>query len=75
MKKFGSRVALLAVPVVALALLGIQAASVSFGALPPVTEVPAVPKSADRSVTASKDSPVLDLTTWQETGSKSGIRR
>jgi len=73
--RIASRVALVAVPVVALVVLGVDSASTSFGALPPVVNPPAAPKSADRSVAASKESPVLDLTTWEETVQKSGIRR
>jgi len=73
--RIASRAALLAVPVVALAVLGVDAASTSFGALPPVVDPPAAPKSVDRSVAAGKESPVLDLTTWEETVQKSGIRR
>jgi hypothetical protein len=74
-KKFAGRVALLAVPVVALVVLGVEAASTSFGALPPVTDVPAAPKPAERSAAVAKDSPVLDLKTWEETAFKSGVRR
>jgi len=56
-------------------VLGIEAASTSFGALPPVTDVPVVPQPAERSAAAAKDSPVLELTTWEETKKKSGKRR
>jgi hypothetical protein len=66
---------LLAVPVVALAVFGFEAASTSFGGLPPVTDAPEAPKAAAKSVAAAKDSPVLELKTWQETATKSGIRR
>ena len=74
-KKFASRATLLAVPVVALVVLGIEVGSTSFAALPPVKEAPAVSKPANRAVTAGKDSQVLDLTTWEETALKSGVRR
>ena len=66
---------LLAVPVVALAVFGFEAASMSFGALPPVPEAPPAAKAPAQPVAAAKDSPVLDLKTWQETAVKSGVRR
>jgi hypothetical protein len=79
MKTFAARTMrvalLLAVPVVALAVFGFEAASTSFGGLPAVTDAPEAPKAAAKSVAAAKDSPVLDLKTWQETAVKSGVRR
>ncbi len=75
LKKFAIRAALLGVPVVALGVLGFEAASTSFGALPPIAEAPTTPKAAERHTAAAKESPVLDLTTWQETAKKSGVRR
>lgn len=75
-KYFGFRSALLlAVPVIALAMLGFEAASTSVAGLPAVADAPAAPKAAAGQVAAAKDSPVLDLKTWQETAPKSGVRR
>ena len=76
MSKFSVRSALLlAVPVIALAVLGFQAASTSLAGLPAVADVPQAPKTEARATAAAKDSPVLDLKTWQETAVKSGVRR
>jgi hypothetical protein len=74
-KRLAGRAALLAVPLVALAVLGVEAGSTSFGALPPVTDVPAVPQPTEPSAAAAKDLSVLDLKTWEETKKKSGKRR
>ena len=76
MSKFSLRSALLlAVPVIALAVLGFEAASTSLAGLPAVADAPAAPKVAAKPVASAKDSPVLDLKTWQETAVKSGVRR